>query len=310
MSTSRPFRFGVTAEDGHVKTREEWIATARRSEDLGYDTFLVSDHLWLDVAPVSALMVAAAATTSIRIGSHVFCNDFRSPVMLAKEVATLDMFSQGRFQFGLGCGVFQDDYRQASIAFDEPRVRIDRMKEALSIIKHYFTDEVVNFCGKYYSVTDLKGCACHVQKPYPPVYIGASGKRMLTIAGREADIVGIGGEGTTEVTRQQLAWLHEAAGERFDHLELATVVFVVKITDRPKEAAQEVADHFPVPQIADHFNLTPEHALDNLQILIGSVDQIVETLLDRRERFGISYIVVDGTCLETFAPIVARLAGK
>ena len=294
-----------------MKTREGWIDTARRAEDLGYDTFLVPDHFWLDVAPVPALMTAAAATTSIRIGSHVFCNDLRSPAMLAKEVATLDMLSDGRFRFGLGCGYALDDYQQAGIAFDEPKVRIDRMKEALFIIKHYFTDEVVNFCGKYYTVTDLKGSATHVQRPHPPVYIGASGKRMLTIAGCEADIVGIGG-GTTEATRQQLAWLREAAGERFDRLELATMVFVVKITDRQKEVVQHVADYFPpeLKHLADCFHITPESALGDTRILIGSVDQIVETLLDRRERFGISYIQVAETHFEELAPIVARLAGR
>lgn len=307
MVALKPFRFGV-ARGTRGSTREEWIARARLAEDLGYETFLVPDHLWFDVAPVPVLMALADATTSIRIGSHVFCNDFRSPVMLAKEVATLDIFSQGRFQLGLGCGYFPDDYQQSGIPFDEPKVRVDRFKEALYILKHYFTAEVVNFCGTHYHVTNLKGCTTHVQKPYPPLYIGGRGKRLLTIAGREADIVGV--SGATEVVRQKLAWVREGAGERFEDLELATIVFVVKITDRRKEAAQEVADHFPVPQLADRLTLTPESALDNTQILIGTVDQIVETLLERRERLGISYIQIDEAHLEAFAPIVARLAGK
>lgn len=307
MVALKPFRFGVAGGPA-ASVREEWIARARLAEDLGYESFLLPDHLWLDIAPIPALMAIADATTSIRIGSHVFCNDFRSPVLLAKEVATLDIFSQGRFQFGLGCGYLPADYQQASIPLDEPKVRIDRFKEALFILKHYFTDEVVNFCGTHYHVTNLKGSATHVQKPYPPLYIGGHGKRMLTIAGREADIVGIGG--TTEVIRDQLTWVREGAGERFDRLELATVVFVVKVTGRRQEAAQDAVDHFPVPQLADHVTLTAESVLDDTKFLIGTIDQMVETLLERRERFGISYIQVAETHLETLAPVVARLAGK
>jgi len=307
MVALKPFRFGVS-RGTHASTREEWIARARLAEDLGYETFLVPDHLWFDVAPVPVLMAVAEATTSIRIGSNVFCNDFRSPVMLAKEVATLDIFSGGRFQLGLGCGYLPDDYQQSSISFDEPKVRLDRFKEALYILKHYFTDEVVNFCGTHYHVTNLKGSTTHVQKPYPPLYIGGRGKRLLTIAGREASIVGV--SGATEVVREKLAWVREGARERFEDLELATMVFVVKITERRKEAAQEIADHFPIPQIANQFTLTPEDALDNTQILIGTVDQIVETLLERRERLGISYIQIIESHLEALAPIVARLSGK
>jgi probable F420-dependent oxidoreductase len=308
MAALKPFRFGVAA-GGKTWTRAKWIATARLAEDLGYDTFLVADHLWGDIAPVPTLMAIADATTSLRVGGHVFCNDFRVPVLLAREVATLDIFSQGRIQLGLGCGYHFDDYQQSGIPFDEPRVRVDRFKEALYIIKHYFTDEVVNFSGTYYHVKDLKGSITHIQKPHPPLFIGGDGKRMFTIAGREADIVGISA-GTSEATRQKLGWLREAAGARFDLLELATVVFVARITERRNEVAQEIASHFPIPQLADRIILTPESALDNLCVLIGSVEQIVETLLERRERFGISYIQVDETSLETLAPVVARLAGK
>ncbi len=307
MVALKPFRFGVAGGPA-ASVREEWIARARLAEDLGYESFLLPDHLWLDIAPVPALMALAEATTSIRIGSHVFCNDFRSPVLLAKEVATLDIFSQWRFELGLGCGYLPADYQQASIPFDEPKVRVDRFKEAVHILKRYFTDEVVNFCGTHYHVANLKGSTTHIQKPYPSLCIGGSGKRMLTIAGREADIVDIGG--TTEVLQQQLAWVRKGAGERFNQLELATVVFVVKVTDRQREAAQDAANHFPIPQLADRFTLTAESVLDDTKFLIGTLDQIAETLLERRERFGISYIQVAGTHLEVFAPVVERLAGK
>src|SRR2546421_7344085 len=148
MSTHKPFRFGIVVEN--AKTREEWIAKARLAEELGYETFLVPDYFSF-IAPVPALMAVADATTSIRIGSLVFANDFRSPSTLAREVAALDMLSEGRFELGLGCGYLPEDYQQAGIAIDEPKVRVDRFQEALFILKHYFIDEVVNFSGKYYT---------------------------------------------------------------------------------------------------------------------------------------------------------------
>jgi probable F420-dependent oxidoreductase len=303
----KPFRFGIIIED--VQTREELIGRARRAEALGYDTLLVPDH-FSTLAPISTLMALADATTTIRIGSHVFGNDFRSPAMLAREVAALDQLSGGRFQLGLGCGYLQADYQQAGIPLEEPKVRVDRFQEALFIIKHYFTDEEVNFSGKYYSVTGLKGSTIHVQKPHPPIYIGGggNGKRMLKIAGREADIVGVS-IGTTESVKERLSWLRDAAQERFEQLELATMVFSVVVTDQREAVAQRIASSQQSGPERRSFSLTPEQVLDSLQFLIGSEDQIVETLLNRRERLGYSFIQVAGKYLEAFAPIVARLAG-
>ncbi|MBV9708541.1 MAG: TIGR03621 family F420-dependent LLM class oxidoreductase, partial [Chloroflexi bacterium] len=222
----------------------------------------------------------------------------------------LDMLSSGRFELGIGTGYLLDDYQQAGIAFEEPKVQVDRFSEALHIIKRYFTDEVVNFAGKYYNVTNLKGSLTHVQKPYPPIYMGSGGKRMLTIAGREADIISVGPrnvsqglnltDSTAEPILQKLGWVREAAGERFDQLELGSMIFVMIITDHQMHAAQ---------QVASKFGITPEQALDSLHILIGTVDQIIETLQIRRERYGISYVHAHDEHLETLAPIVSRLTG-
>jgi probable F420-dependent oxidoreductase len=304
----KPFRFGSIVEN--VQTREELVSRARLAEKLGYDTLLVPDH-FSGMAPIAALMALADATTTIRIGSHVFGNDFRLPAMLAKEVATLDQLSGGRVQLGLGCGYMQEDYLQAGVPLDEPKARVNRFQEALYIIKHYFTDEVVNFSGKYYTATSLQGSTIHVQKPHPPIYIGGggNGKRMLGIAGREADIVGVS-IGTRESVKERLDWLRAAAQERFEQLELATMVFSVAVTEQRQMVAQRIASSQQAGPERRSFSLTPEQVLDSLQFLIGSEDQIVETLLDRRERLGYSYIQVAGKHLETFAPIVARLAGK
>lgn len=308
MATLRPFRFGIAGE--HAKTREEWITKARRAEELGYHIFLVPDHFWVDVSPIPALMAAAMATQSIRIGSHVLANDFRNPAMLARDIATLDMLSGGRFQFGFGIGYLPADYQQGGVRYDSPLVRVDRFKEALHIIKQYFTEEVVNFSGRYYQVKNLKANGVHVQKPYPPLYMGSGRKRMLSLAACEADIVGFGpisdangpvwADSTAEVAATKVEWVRAAAGARFESLELANAVFIVAVTDHQQAAAQN---------IAAKLGITPEQVLDSLQILVGTTDQIAETLLQRRERLGISYIQIGDAHLETLAPVLAKLAG-
>lgn len=305
----KPFRFGVVLEKEHLKTRDELVASARFAEEAGYDTVLISDH-FSGLGPIATLMALADATTTLRVGTHVLGNDFRHPSMLAREIATLDALSGGRVQLGLGCGYLAEDYEQAGISLDEPRIQVDRFLEGIHILKHYFTDEVVNFSGKHYQVTNLQGSSIHVQTPHPPLYIGggAKGKRMLKIAGREADIVGII-SGTSGIVKEKIGWLREGAGERFESLELATTVFNVTITAQREMVAQRIAS-VPLARPGGSFTLSPEQVLDSLQLLIGSEDQIVETLVNRRERLGFSYIQVAGKYLETFAPIVARLAGK
>lgn len=308
MATLQPFRFGIAGE--HAKTREEWVAKAQRAEELGYHIFLVPDHFWVDVSPIPALMAAADATRSIRIGTHVIANDFRNPAMLARDIATLDMLSGGRFQFGFGIGYLPADYQQGGVRYDSPLVRVDRFKEALTIIKQYFTEEAVNFSGRYYQVKNLKANGVHVQKPYPPLYMGSGRKRMLSLAAREADIVGFGpisdmngpvwADSTVAAATPKLEWVRAAAGARFHSLELATAVFIIAVTDHQQGAAQG---------IAAKLGITPEQVLDSLQILVGSADQIAETLLQRRERLGISYIQIGDAHLEALAPVIAKLAG-
>lgn len=306
MSIVRPFRFGVAGE--HARTREEWVAKAQRAEELGYHVFLVPDHFWVDVSPVPALMAAADATRTIRIGSHVFANDFRNPAMLARDVATLDMLSDGRFQLGLGTGYLLDNYQQAGIPLEEPKVRVDRFEEALYIIKHYFTDEEVNFEGRYYRATGLKANGVHVQKPHPPIYMGSGFRRMLSLAAREADIVSFGpgttargtnwGNSTVEAMVKKVNWVREAAGARFDSLELAAPVFIVRVTQDRQQAAELVASKLGIP---------PEEVLESVQILLGTVEQIAETLHYRREHLGISYIQFSEAHMEALAPVVALL---
>ncbi len=311
MGTQRPFRFGVLA--GEVHSRTEWVTKARSAEDLGYATFLMLDHLTLNFPPIAALMSAADATSILRIGSCVFCNDYRHPAVLAKEVAALDLLSEGRFEFGLGAGWQQEEYTQAGIAFDSPGKRIQRLEESLAILKGLFTDSSVTFAGEYYNVNNLQGLPAPVQKPYPPIYLGGGGKRMLSLAAREADIVGIVpiarentswqdmSDGLPEATSRKVQWIRDAAGDRWDQLELQTSVFVTIVTGYREQVAQ---------RMASNFRMSVEQVLGLTHALIGTVDQICEDLLYRREQYGISYIVILDKDMEAFAPVVARLAGK
>lgn len=311
MTTKRPFRFGVAYRS--AASRAEWVEEARKIESLGYDVMLSTDHLEIvDLAPTLALMVAADATTKLRVGSFVFNNDFRHPTMLAKEAATLDFLSDGRFELGIGPGYLPDNYERSGIPLDRPGVRIARMEESLHILKDFFTQEKVTFSGKYYTVNNLQGLPKPIQKPYPPIYIGGGGQRVLSVAAREADIIGLtaivkeGGKDfnmadiTAEATTQKLAWVRQAAGERFDQLEINSFVFVVQVTNyREKVAAG----------MAPHFGLTVEQLLASPHCLIGNAEQISTDLLQRREQFGISYITVLKDHVDAFAPVVARLAG-
>jgi probable F420-dependent oxidoreductase len=293
----RPFRFSVVI--ANAPSRTAFVTLARLAEELGYATLLMPDRTITGLAPLTALAIAAEATTSLRVGSYMFCNDYRHPALLAKEVATLDFLSDGRFELGLGAGVGPFDYQQLGLPFDTGAERVDRFEEALCVIKKFFTEESVNFSGKHYTITGMKGLPRPVQKRRPPIAIGGAGKRMLSLAAREADSVSIifslpaqGIDAKNESLEQKLAWMREAAGERFTHLELSQLAYVLAIKDS-HTAREFEGDGPPIPRI------------------VMSAGQAVEHLLEQRERYGFSFIpVYGGTQMENFAPIVARLAGK
>ena len=311
MTNQRPFRFGVLGSN--TQSHEEWITRVRQIEDLGYATLLMGDHIELGVLPASVgLMAAAEATSTLRIGSYVFNNDFRHPILLAKEVAALDQLSGGRFDFGLGAGWMSSEYEQMGIPFEAPGIRVSRFEEGLGIIKKYFTSDCVTFSGKYYTISNLKSVTKPLQQPHPPIMVGGAGKRMLSIAGREANIVALaltnlpnGGWNMSEATsagmQQKLDWVRQAAHNRFDELELNVLVYVVIVTNERQAEAQRVARFFGV---------SGEELLEMPFFLIGTVDQICNDLLLRRERYGISYTVVLNEHMQSFAPIVERLAGR
>jgi len=308
---AKKFRFGVQcAVAGSAK---EWREKARKAEALGYSTIFMPDHFGEQLAPVPALATAAEATDRLRIGALVFDNDYKHPAILAKEAATLDVLSEGRLEFGIGAGWLRTDYDQLGLVYDRPGVRIERLQEGLPIIKACWSNEVVNFTGTHYTVTGYNGMPKPVQQPGPPVLIGGGGQRVLSYAAREADIVGITAsvpEGavtanaaknaTAEEVDKKVAWIKEAAGARFDQIELNTLTFFLQVTnDRDKT----------VSDLAAMFGLTPEQGAGTPLALVGTHDQIAETLQQRRERFGVSYITVQDVAMDDFGPVVERLAG-
>ena len=304
--TRHRFRFGVQLH--RTGSAREWAETARKAEALGYDILVMPDHVGV-LAFGPALAAAAAATTTLRIGTFVLDNDFRHPAFVAQDAATLDLLSDGRFELGLGAGWHGPDYTATGIPFASPSVRVGRLQESVAIIKRLFGDAPVTFKGEHVAISDHPPVST---RPRPPLLIGAGGKRMLAFAAREADIVGLlstsraDGSGfdlediTAAATDDKVAAIRAAAGERFSALELNILLQALIVTDDTQAEADRISQRWELPA---------GDILDAPPVLIGPVEQIAETLRARRERFGISYVVARGEWLDDFAPVVARLAG-
>ena len=308
--SARLFRFAVTVPS--VSAGSAWAEKARRVERLGFSVLAVPDHFRDQLAPVPALTAAALATTRLRVGSLVFCNDFRHPVVLAKEAATLDVLSGGRFELGLGAGWLRAEYDQAGISFDAPGTRIERLEESVAIVKGLLAGERVTFTGRHYSIADLEGRPVPVQRPHPPILIGGGGQRTLSLAAREASIVGFvpralkDGSGLDRTDfgeaalRQKIQWARAADGDRFDSLELNALIQAVVVSDQRTHTADQLAARFKVAR---------DLVLESPYVLLGTIDEICDTIRQRRERYGISYLTVFERDMEAFAPVVERLAG-
>lgn len=321
MSNTHPFRFGVICE--RMQSAEEWMAKARFAESAGYSTFLIRDHFIREpfgdqFASMVALMAAAGATKTLRVGNLVLDNDYRHPVMLAKEAATLDLLSSGRFELGIGAGWLKAEYEQAGMSFDAAGVRVSRLREALHVLKGLFSEQPLTFSGSHYTISQLDSFPKPLQRPHPPLLIGAGSRRMLELAAQEANIVGIlpralpDGTISEEVTErlpatmeQKIAWVRQAAGERLSELELNMVITpVFTEQQRQKERTEQLIRERGWSGVA------VEQALEMPSVFVGSADQMTEAMWRRRELYGFSYYVVSDTHMEAFAPIVSLLAGK
>jgi probable F420-dependent oxidoreductase len=302
-----PFRFGVYG--AVAPTMSAWRDQARAAEGLGYSTLYMSDHLDGQFGPLVALTVAAEATSTLHVGSFVFNNDLRNPVVLAKEIATLGLAAEGRVEVGLGAGWSRSDYAQTGIEFGELAVRVDRLAESLAVMKSLWGAGAATFAGTHYTVRDAN---CDPRPASPPrVMVGGGSKRLLTLAAREADTVGINtglgvGDRSADTAKDVLdrydrclTWLQEAAPDRFDSLELQIVAFATRIVPSLRAAART----------ATMLGLPGSDALELPIVLLGTVDELCERLLERRKRWGFTNIVVPAEAMESFAPVVARLSG-
>jgi len=309
----KPFRFGINMRD--ASSRAEWQDKARKVEALGYAVLLVPDHLAAMLATIPAVMSAADATTRLRIGTNVLNNDLRHPVLLAREAATMDLLTDGRLELGLGAGYMRIEYDQAGLRFDRGGIRVERLAESVSIIKGLLGGDEINFVGQHYHVTSHRIYPVPVQRPRPPLIIGGNGPRLLALAAREADTVNLTGitftrGGTTldmsgwkvAGVDERLRVIRDAAGGRFGALELSAQVQRVIVTDRPREAAEELQKTWK--------QISVDEILAAPFVLIGTVDEMVEALRARRDRWGISYFVTFEPFLDALAPVVARLNGK
>ena len=318
----RPFRFAV--QSFSAKSGREWRERAKRAEALGYSALHLADHVVgpgeamtksnhpiQELAAVPAMMSAAEATTTLRVGCRVFCIDYQHPVVLAKQAATIDLLSDGRLELGLGAGWVTAEYAAMNIPMERPGLRIGKLEEAIGAFRQMFSGEPVKVEGRHLKYSGFAGAP---KRPFPPLMIGGGAERVLSLAGREADIVSfnfnnragmIGPDGvglsTADATAQKVGWVKKAAGARFDQIELEIGAYFTFVQD----GAEGIA-----AGMGQALGLSKEEMLKHPHGLFGSVDSVTAEVQRRRELYGISYVTVGDAAMEAFAPVVARLAGK
>jgi probable F420-dependent oxidoreductase len=304
----QPFRF--TLHSNIAPTMADWRDRARTAEGLGYSTLYVTDHFDTQYGPLVAATVAAEATTTLHVGTLVLNNDLRHPVVLAKEIATLGLAAEGRVEVGLGAGWLRSDYEEMGIGYDPPGLRVERLAESLTVLKSLWSEGEAQLEGKHYTV---HGARCDPRPASPPrIVVGGGSKRILTVAAQQADTVGVtmsmaSGEIDADVASKAtfdhfdrcVGWVREAAGDRFDAIELQVSASVMVVGSRRAAVRGAMMLGFPAG----------EEALDIPILLIGTVDELCERLVERRERWGFSNVVIPGESMEIFAPVVAQLAG-
>jgi probable F420-dependent oxidoreductase len=303
-SRRRPFRFGVFAFGDPDATAAQWMDQARRAEGEGCSTLLIGDHYTLPTTCAVRLAMAAAVTETLRLGSCVYCNDFRHPALLAKEAAELDRLSDGRFELGIGAGWVKEEYDMIGLPFEAGRVRADRFQEAVGIIRRLLAGETVTHHGDHYTLDGYASATLPVQKPVP-MFLGGGGPRMTRFAAQHADIIGFdpmslpeGGKNPREfgvqVFEEKLRLLDDASADRADGgPERSILLFDVA----------RRAEDLPEDSWAD-----PEFVNESPYALIGDTSKMVETLLERREKWGLTYYVFGDHNFDDFKPLMAELA--
>lgn len=314
MHEDRPIRFCTGG--GRTSDPAKLISTARRAERLGYSTFGMADHFMMPLAPVIALQAVADATSELRLTQLVLAQDFRHPAVLAKELATLDVLSGGRLEVGMGAGWMQAEFESAGIPFDKASLRIERLEEAVAIVKGLFDEGPLTFSGEHYSIKELQGLPRPVQTPRPPIMIGGGGPKILAAAARQADIVQVlpggrrdggapdPGAYSAEAYQEKIDWIRDAAPERFADIELATLLLNVTVTDDPDTALDDLVKRLgPAGAAVNRGEL-----MSSPVVAIGSLDQVCDKLLETRKALGFTYFTSPvGSPAECLAPVIERL---
>ena len=311
----RPFRFLADARD--IASLTQLAETVRRAEAIGIDTLVIPDHLIAQLAPTPAMAAIAALSDRLRVASFVTNNDLRHPAVLAQELASIDVLSDGRLDVAIGAGWNRPEYEAIGIPFDRTPVRQARLAESIAVLKGCFGPGPFSHAGDHYTITEYDAYPKPVQQPHPPFLIGGGGRRTLELAAREANIVGLaprilpnGAPDPDSVTfagtAEKIRWVREAAADRFEDLTLNIYPSMtgVSVTDRPLAEAAEVAERISgrsgVP-------ISAEAMLESPHIFIGSEDDFVAKFTRLRDELGISSIMVGG--VDELAGVVERLAG-
>jgi probable F420-dependent oxidoreductase len=316
MAGMRPFRFMIGARD--VVDAQTLVERARWAESIGCSHVCIHDHLAPQLAPIPLLTAVAMATERLRLCPLVFNNDLRHPAVLAQEIASLDILSGGRLEAGLGAGWNEPEYTAAGLPFDPPSVRIDRLTEAIAILRGLFADGPFTYAGRHYTINEMDGQPKPIQKPHPPFLIGGTRERVLRLAAREADIVGLDlRQDPASITDAfearmdvRVGWVRDEAGDRIGRLDLSVLRLLgdVTVTAEPLKAAAEVAR-----RVGNRTGVTisPADVLESPYSLIGTVPDLVAKLLRVRERWGINSFLVgwfDEPQLRDLAPVLEQLA--
>jgi len=312
----RPFHF--LADVSEVVTGVELASRAKRAEAMGYHAVVVPDHLLGQLSPVVALATVAAATTTLRMSAFVLNNDLRHPAVLAQDLASIDVLSDGRIDIAIGAGWNKPEYDAIGLPFDPTPVRQARLAESITVLKGAFRGEPFSFAGEHYTITEYTGHPVPVQRPHPPFFIGGGGRRTLTLAGREADIVGLAPRVlpgakvdaqsiTWTGTKEKIDWVRDAAGERFESIELNIYPsgWPVTITDDLHGEARRVVDRI---KQRTGVELSEQDIIDSPHVFIGSIDRLVEKFLQLRAELGITSVLLGD--IDELAPVLERLSGS
>lgn len=316
-AAKRPFRF-VASVPPMGTDPGPWIDRVRRLEDLGFSAVAISDHIiggWsMDV--FVALTAAALATTRLRLMTLVLCNDFRHPVLVARSIGALDMVSGGRAELGIGAGWLAPEYEALGIRFDPPAVRVERLGEAIAIIRGLYGPEPLTFDGRHYRINGVQGRPTPVQDPGPPIIVGGGSRAILELAGRCADRVSVlpprGSDGKVAIASLS----GTATARRLDHVrtgalvagrdpdaidrQIVLVAWDLHGTDGTARSGWS--------SLADRQVLEAGRDGSLPGVLTGSTDLAIERLERWRDEYGFSEVHI-GSDIDAFVPIVARLAG-